>query len=179
MVIHIKYPDMYLQQATPFVTDKRMNIDVLGRAVLNMQRDGAVSIPLHNTPEFAAFFSLPNYRYLYATAYKRAGNRDVDPNFLFERMLWGYQAVLPRYDICDLSRNNYSKSVTNKYLKEMNDATLLSTVTSTDMAYREREKFNTWRIFGHKPAYDSFQKDGIDTRTRLNACTEDYSNRWL
>ena len=170
----ILLPRMYATaHAAQPMTDKGLGFDPIARMAIETYRSSYNPLPTANVHEFRAFFSLPNYRYLYSEIVRQCKGKAPESSTLIETMFWAFQTVAPRSDEMDERREMFDAEMTMSYVKEMNGHVLERMTADVDTANMQADNYYKYRFEGPVNMTDDWGDYGVDTRTRWTGSRAD------
>ena len=162
----IRLPRMYVNASPQPATDKAFGFDPLARQALETYRSSYNPNVTASRMEFAAFFSLPNYKRLYDEITKQCGGHIPDGATLYETMMWAFQSVAPRSDEMDERREMFDPEMTASYVKEMNGHVLERMTADVISANQQASCYYKYRFKGPVDYAKDWEGYDEDTRTR-------------
>jgi hypothetical protein len=170
----IKLPRLYLTaHAAQPMTDKMLGFDPIARMALETYRDTYNPLPTGNVDEWRAFFSLKNYKYLYAQIKKECNGMIPEEGELMDAMMWGYSTVLPRSDETDERRDLFGPDITSSYVREINKHVIEKMTAEVISANQQADVYYKYRMKGPINMQEDWGDWFVDTRTRLTSSRAD------
>ena len=164
----IKLPRLYMSaNVIQPMTDKMLDFDPIARMALETYRDTYNPLPTGNVDEWRAFFSMPNYKYLYNEVRRQCKGLIPEESELMDTMMWAYSSVLPRSDESDERRDLFGPDITRSYVNEVNKYVIEKLTAEVISANQQADVYYKYAFKGPVDMAEDWGDYDQDTRTRL------------